>query len=93
MQASFTNAKLHNADWTRSLIGEYPALIHDSPVLAVATHGDMIVTSCEDGKIRIWKNDQVEKACFDEYCFIIAESMITVQLHGMNAIEVWMTKM
>ena len=59
MQASFVNAKLHNADWTRALIGEYPSLLHDSWVYAVAVHGAMTVTGCLDGKVRIWKDDQV----------------------------------
>ncbi len=53
------NAKLHNADWTRTLIGEYPSLMHTSIVTAVAVHGCKIVTGCEDGKVRIWANDQV----------------------------------
>ncbi len=30
MQASTANAKLDNADWTWTLIGEYPSLQHDS---------------------------------------------------------------
>ena len=59
MQASFANAKLHNADWTRALIGEYPSLKHKSPVLAVAVHGAITVTGCLDGKVLIWKDDQV----------------------------------
>ena len=59
MQANFTKAKLHNADWTRVLIGEYPSLKHGSPVFAVAVHGAMTVTGCLDGKVRIWKDDQV----------------------------------
>ena len=53
------NAKLHNADWTRTLIGEYPSLMHTSTVNAVAVHGCKIVTGCGDGKVRIWANDQV----------------------------------
>ena len=59
MQASFVNAKLHNADWTRVLIGEYPSLKHGSAVYAVAVHGAMTVTGCQDGKIRIWRDDKV----------------------------------
>ena len=59
MQASFVNAKLHNADWTRALIGEYPSLIHESAVNAVAMNGGMIVTGCADGKVRIWRDDKV----------------------------------
>ena len=59
LQASFVNAKLHNADWTRTLIGEYPSLKHDSSVNAVAVHGAMTVTGCKDSKIRIWKDGQV----------------------------------
>ena len=59
LQASFVNAKLHNADWTRVLIGEYPSLMHTSGVNAVALHGCKTVTGCRDGKIRIWENDQV----------------------------------
>ena len=58
-QASFANAKLHNADWTHALIGEYPSLLHDSEVTAVAVHGAMTVTGCKDGKVRIWREDQV----------------------------------
>jgi len=59
MQASFVNAKLHNADWTRALIGEYPSLKHGSGVNAVAVHGAMTVTGCVDRKVRIWKDDKV----------------------------------
>ncbi len=61
-QASFIEAKLQNADWTHTLIGEYPSLIHDSGVNAVAMNGAMIATGCDDGKIRIWRNDKVSPA-------------------------------
>ncbi len=61
MQASFVNAKLHNADWTRVLIGEYPSLKHDSIVNAVAVHGAMTVTGCDDGTVCIWQDQKVPK--------------------------------
>ena len=61
MQASFVHAKLHNADWTRVLIGEYPSLKHDSFVWAVAVHGAMTVTGCQDGMVRIWQDQKVSK--------------------------------
>ena len=44
---------------TRALIGEYPSLMHESPVNAVAMAGSMIVTGCEDHSVQIWQNDQV----------------------------------
>ncbi len=59
IQANFTKAKLHNSDWTRALIGEYPSLVHESEVLGVAVHGAMTVTGCRDGKVRIWQDDKV----------------------------------
>ncbi len=53
------NAKLHNADWTNALIGEYPSLMHALAVKAVAVMGSRIVTGCGDGRVRIWDNDEV----------------------------------
>ena len=61
MQASFVNAKLHNADWTRALIGEYPSLKHENQVNAVAVHGAMTVTGCFDGMVCIWQDQKVSK--------------------------------
>ena len=61
VQANFSKAKLHNADWSRALLGEYPWLKHDSEVHAVAVLGGMIVTGCKDGKVCIWKDDKVSK--------------------------------
>ena len=76
MQANFTNAKLHNADWTRSLIGEYPSLVHDSPVKAVAVHGTITVTGCSDGKVRIWKDDQVQSMTCSECSVLQCKQLI-----------------
>ncbi len=71
MQANFTKAKLHNADWTRALIGEHLSLVHESEVNAVAVHEAMIVTGCSDGKVCIWQDDKVPaSALYDDMILV-----------------------
>ena len=62
LQVSFLDAMLHNADWTRAVIGEHPSLLHESPVHALAMMGSKIVTGCKDGKVTIWENNKVQPA-------------------------------